>query len=207
MGKHANSTDSRLLSRIRGMKPGTVFMPRQFYDLGTRNAVASALKRMKAAGHVRQLSRGMYDRPIINEILGKVPPSSAAIAKAIERTEQAKVQPSGASAANILGISEQVPGRTTFLTSGPSRVIRIGKRQITFKHASPRFMAGAGTKAGLIVSAMRHMGRANIDAATIDAIRRNIAPDERPTVARHIAHAPAWIADAMRPILEEAGSR
>jgi hypothetical protein len=86
-------------------------------------------------------------------------------------------------------------------------VIRIGKRQITFKHASPRFMAGAGTKAGLIVSAMRHMGRANIDAATIDTIRRNIAPDERPAVARHIAHAPAWIADAMRPILEEAGSR
>lgn len=207
MGKHANSTDSRLLSRIRGMKPGTVFMPRQFYDLGTRNAVASALKRMKAAGDVRQLSRGMYDRPIINPLLGEVPPSSSAIARAVELSSSVKVQPSGASAANILGLSEQVPGRSVFLTSGSSRVIQIGKRRIVFRHAAPSSMAGAGTKAGLIVSAMRYMGRSHIDASTIDAIRRNIAPEERNAVARGIRHAPAWITDAMRPILEEAGSR
>jgi len=207
MGKHAHSTDSRLLSRIRRMEPGSVFMPKQFHDLGTRNAVASALKRMKAAGLVRQLSRGVYDLPIIKPAIGEVPPSSAAIARAMELSENAKVQPSGASAANMLGISEQVPARTIFLTSGPSRVIRIGKRQITFKHAAPRNMAGAGTKAGLIVSAMRHMGRGNIDASTLEAILRNIAPGERPAVARDISHAPAWIADTIRPVLEEASSR
>ena len=207
MGKHANSTDSRLISRIRGMKPGTVFMPRQFYDLGSRNAVASALKRVKAAGIVRQLSRGVYDRPIINSLLGEVPPSSAAIAKAIEQNEHAKVQPSGASAANILGISQQVPGRTVFLTSGSPRVIQIGKRRIVFKHASPRNMAGAGTKAGLIVSAMRHMGRSNIDASALEAIRRSITPEERPAVARDIRRAPTWIVETMRPLLEEAASR
>jgi len=204
MGKHANSTDSRLISRIRGMKPGSVFMPMQFYDLGSRNAVASALKRMKAAGHVRQLSRGVYDRPIINSLLGEVPPSSAAIARAVELSGSVKVQPSGASAANILGLSEQVPGRAVFLTSGSSRVIQIGKRRIVFKHAGSRNMAGAGTKAGLIVSAMRYMGRSHIDASAIDAIRRNIAPEERRAVARDIRHAPSWIADAIRPILEEA---
>lgn len=207
MGKHANSTDSRLISRIRGMKPGTVFMPRQFYDLGTRNAVASALKRIKAAGHVRQLSRGMYDRPIVNPLLGEVPPSSAAIAKAIERAEKARVQPSGASAANILGLSEQVPGRTVYLTSGSPRVVQIGKRRIVFKRAAPINMAGAGTKAGLIVSAMRHLGRTHIDAEALDTIRRNIAPEERRSVARDISHAPAWIADKIRPLLEEAGAR
>lgn len=207
MGKHANSTDSRLLSRIRGMKPGSVFMPGQFFDLGTRNAVASALKRMKAAGLVRRLSRGVYDRPILDSQRSEVPASSAAIAKAVESNERAKVQPSGASAANILGLSEQVPGRTIFLTSGSSRVIQIGKRRIMFKHAAARNMAGAGTKAGLIVSAMRHMGRSHIDAAALDVIRRSIAPGERRAVAREIRHAPAWIADTIRPILQETGAR
>ena len=35
MGKHADSTDSKILRRIQGRKRGWVFTPDSFTDLGT----------------------------------------------------------------------------------------------------------------------------------------------------------------------------
>jgi len=43
MGKHARSTDSLVLGRIRRRGPGWVFTPTDFGDLGSRTAVADSL--------------------------------------------------------------------------------------------------------------------------------------------------------------------
>ncbi len=53
MLKHSTSTDSKVLERIRGHRRGWVFTPAHLADLGSRNAVASALKRFKADGGMR----------------------------------------------------------------------------------------------------------------------------------------------------------
>ena len=38
-----------------------MFTPCHFFDLATRPAIASALKRQTDVGHLRQLARGLYD--------------------------------------------------------------------------------------------------------------------------------------------------
>ena len=79
---------------------------------GSRNAVASALKRFKADGMIRQLARGLYDYPVHDSVLGTVTPSADAIARALVVRDAIRLQPSGAYAANVMWLSEQVPFKT-----------------------------------------------------------------------------------------------
>ena len=45
MGKHKQSVDTKVLERIFAQGKGWVFTPTDFADLGSRTAVATALKR------------------------------------------------------------------------------------------------------------------------------------------------------------------
>ena len=56
MGKHADSTDSKVIKRIYGHKRGWVFTPGSFKDLGTRRAIDLALMRHRDDGTIRQLA-------------------------------------------------------------------------------------------------------------------------------------------------------
>jgi hypothetical protein len=200
--KHSTSTDSKVLDRIRGQGPGWVFTPAHLTDLGTRNAVASALKRFKAAGTIRQLARGLYDYPVQDSLLGTVTPSADAIAHALAARDAIRLQPSGAYAANVLGLSEQVPSRIVFLTDGPARKVKIGKREILLQHTTPRNMATAGRKSGTLTQALRYLGQDQVDKEILATIRRQITDSDRPILRDDLRYAPAWIADLLRPFTE-----
>ena len=155
MGKHAKSVDSQVLGRIRTQGRGWVFTPADFADLGSHAAVRVALMRHAHAGTIRQLAHGLYDYPRKSRILkGFVPPSDDDIAKALNDRHSTRVQLSGGHAANMLGISTQVPMRTVFITDGPARKVKIGRREIVLKKASPRQLATAGRVSGEL-----HAGR------------------------------------------------
>ena len=202
MPKHAKSTDSKVLDRIRSHGRGWVFTPAHLADLGTRNAVASALKRFKAAGTIRQLARGLYDYPVQDSVLGTVAPSADAIARALAARDAIRLQPSGAYAANVLGLSEQVPSRIVFLTDGPARKVKIGKREILLQHTTPRNMATAGRKSGTLIQALRYLGQDQVDKKILATIRRQITDSDRPILRDDLRYAPAWIADLLRPFTE-----
>ena len=201
MPKHSTSTDSKVLDRIRSYRRGWVFTPAHLTDLGSRNAVASALKRFKADGMIRQLARGLYDYPVQDPVLGTVTPSADAIARALVVRDAIRLQPSGAYAANVLGLSEQVPSRIVFLTDGPARKVKIGKREILLLHTTPRNMATAGRKSGTLIQALRHLGQKQVDAKVLATLRRHITAADRPTILKDLRHAPAWIADLLRPFV------
>lgn len=201
MPKHSKSTDSKVLDRIRAHRRGWVFTPAHLADLGTRNAVASALKRFKADGMIRQLARGLYDYPIQDPVLGTVTPSADAIARALVVRDAIRLQPSGEYAANVLGLSEQVPSRIVFLTDGPARKVKIGKREILLLHTTPRNMATAGRKSGTLIQALRHLGQKQVDDKVLATLRRQITNPDRPSILNDLRHAPAWIADLLRPLV------
>lgn len=46
------------------------------------------------------------------------------------------LQPTGTYAANLLGLTEQVPIRVAFLTDGTSRTIRVGNQEIHPRHTT-----------------------------------------------------------------------
>ncbi len=123
-----------------------MFTPRHFLDLATRRAIASALKRQTDAGHFRQLARGMYDYPKRHPRLGMLAPTPDALAKALAGRDEVRLQPSGAYAANLLGLSDQVPAKVVFLTDGASRLVRIGRMTVQLRRTTPRNVAAAGRR-------------------------------------------------------------
>jgi hypothetical protein len=200
MGKHAQSIDSQVLSRITAKGPGWVFTPSNFIDLGSRDAIASALKRHKKEGTIRQLARGLYDYPRQDPQLGTLSPSVDSVANAIKGRDAIRLQPSGAYAANLLGLSEQVPMRVLFLTDGPSRNVKIGKQQILLKKTTPRNMATAGKASGLVIQALRYLGRRSVDDSMVKKLRRRLKADDKEQLLKDIRYAPVWIGEALKKI-------
>ena len=195
-----SSIEAAIQSRIRKAGPGAVFTPNRFVDLGSRAAVDQALSRQAARGEVRRLARGLYDRPRTHPLLGTLHPSAEAIAQAVAGKDRLRLQPSGAYAANLLGLSEQVPMKVVFLTDGPSRTVRVGKQDIILKRTTPRNMATAGKVSGLVIQALRYMGQANVDEKAIRILRKRLRPKDKACLVADAQLAPAWIAAVMRQI-------
>ncbi|MBU3742739.1 MAG: hypothetical protein FGM24_10730 [Candidatus Kapabacteria bacterium] len=202
MTKHVQSIDLSVRRRVYGNGRGWVFTPKHFQDLGSDAAIDSALRRLKAAGTIRRLARGLYDYPVQDPVLGTVAPSADAIARALVVRDAIRLQPSGAYAANVLGLSEQVPSRVVFLTDGPARKVKIGRREIILQHTTPRNMATAGRKSGTFIQALRYLGQDQVDAQVLAILRRQIADEDRSAIRKDLRHAPAWIANLLRTLTE-----
>ena len=202
MARHAQSIDAQVRSRIVGHGRGWVFTPKHFHDLGNSAAIDSALRRLKAGDVIRKLARGLYDYPEHDPQLGMITPSADAIARALVVRDAIRLQPSGAYAANRLGLSEQVPSRIVFLTDGPARKVKIGKREILLQHTTPRNMATANRGSGTLIQALRHLGQDRVDDGVVVILRRHIAGMDRLALRQDLLYAPAWIADLLRPMTE-----
>lgn len=200
MKKQQHSIDSKVLSRIYGHRGGWVFTPAHFLDLGNRAAVAAALKRHKRKGLIRQLTRGLYDYPVDHPTFGRIPPSADAVARALASRDAVRLQPTGAYAANILGLSEQVPTRIVFLSDGPSRRVKFGAQEIVLKQTTPRNVATAGRKSGTVIQALRHIGESNVDDKALAIIKRQLTKQDRAQLLKDLRYAPGWIADILREL-------
>src|SRR5258708_18744728 len=156
------STTNAILKRIRAKHRGWVFTPRQFAHLGTRAAVDQALSRLQRTGQIRRLARGVYEFPKVHPKIGVLSPSPEAIAKAMAERTGSRISISGAKAANLLGLSTQVPMQNVFWTEGPSRTVRIGCQTVALKHVAPSKMIGAGTEAGVGIQTVWSVGRKGV---------------------------------------------
>lgn len=202
MAKHLNSADNQLLKRIRSKRRGWVFTPADFSDLGSRTAVGKALMRHVQAGTIRQLARGLYDFPIQHPRFGTIPPSDQSIANALKGEDTFRLQLSGGHAANMLGLSTQVPVRTVFLTDSRSRKVRMGKREIVLKNTSARHLATAGRISGTVIQALRWLGQRQLHPGMVATLRRNLSPEHKQQLLKDVRYAPAWIASVMRQVGE-----
>lgn len=196
----SQSIVSKIVSRIYGKKRGWVFTPNHFLDLGSRTAVAQSLVRLAKSGTIRRLSRGLYDYPAKHPDFGDLPPDYIRIAQALVGRDNLKIQPSGAYAANLLGLTEQVPAKIVFLTDGPNRKVQVGKRTIILKRTTPKNMATAGRISGLVIQALRYLKQGNSDSAVIMKLKRRLSDDDKKMLMNDIRYAPAWIGNIFRKI-------
>lgn len=200
MNKNLHSINKKIVSRIYGHDRGWVFTPKHFDDLASRSTIGTVLQRNKDAGVIRQLARGLYDYPRQHDSLGVLAPSIDAVAQALKGRDAVRIQPSGAYAANQLGLSDQIPMKVVFLTDGRSRKVQIGNQQIILKQTTPRNMATAGKISGLAIQALKHLGKKQIDANIINKLSQRLDGNQKKQLMKDIPYAPAWIADIFRKL-------
>ena len=186
----------RLMRRVQRIGRGSVFIPADFTDLGSRAAIDQALSRLARAGTIRRLARGLYDYPRIHPHLGSISPDPDTVARALARRTQSDIQVTGAQAANALGLSTQVPAHAVYLTNGASRHVVIGKRRIALRHAAPKHFVGAGSAAGTVIQALRYFGP-DATATVVDSVAPRLSAGDRRRLLRGKAIAPSWMQPAI----------
>ena len=90
--------------------------------------------------------------------------------------------------------------KIVYLTDGRARTVQVGKRQILLKRTTPRNMTTAGEVSGLVIQALRHLGRKNVDSEIIRRLDHRLDDATRRQLMKDIRYAPAWIADIFRTL-------
>ena len=121
----------------------------------------------------------------------------------LARRQRWKIVPDGAWAANLLGLSTQVPAKITYLTDGPSSEVPIGRRSIHFKHARPKAIAGLDGKLALTFQALRYLGKEDVGQREIDALRAALTPAEKRKFLKDARFGVDWIYEVAKTIAEE----
>lgn len=195
--------DEAILRSIRARRSGSVFSAKQFGGIGKGAAVRQALSRLAKAGKIRRIRQGLYDLPRKHPIIGQTAPDPMAAVRALMEGSQAQWQVSGAYAANLLGLSEQVPARIVILTDGVRRRVSLGKLTLTFRRAAPRNLLGAGRPAGLAIQALRHLRAEGMDEARLSELRSLLDKSTRDELANLAPKLAAWMQPLMKRLTKE----
>ena len=178
--------------RVEEAENGTLFFNSSFPEYDDEY-VGQILSDLAEQGVIHRLSRGVYLKAEKTRF-GLVYPPIEEIAVAIARRDNALVIPTGATAQNLLGLSDQVPMNAVFLTSGSARKIELGGRSITFRRAVPRNFAIKGRYTSLIVQALKYIGEGNMTEEDYARIKEIIRTHQEPeTIEGDLAAMPTWV--------------
>lgn len=193
----------KLLRRIRAKGASWAFTPSDFADLGDPRAIGMTLTRLLRKGTIRRVHRGVYETPRQHPLIGTVGAGADAVAQAIARRDALKLLPSGAHAANALGLSTQVAARLAYGIAGRSRIQSAqGQSEIIFRNRSPKTMALAGRASGWLAEALRNIGRVHITTDRLRPLRSRLGPKDKKQLLDDLRYVPAW----MRPFFRELAS-
>jgi hypothetical protein len=195
-----NAVAQTISRRIRAKGRGWVFTPKDFLDVGTRAAVDQTLSRLVRKGTIRRLDRGVYDYPKQHDKLGTLSPYLGDLAQAIAAKTGDKIFPSGAAAANYLGLSTQVPAQPVYLTNGTSRRKTVAGRTIILKHARVPIMNSVTDRANFVLQALSYLGQSHIDDQIIEQCAARLDKRDMKDLSASVARIPGWMADIILKI-------
>jgi hypothetical protein len=146
---------TKVYGRICATTPGFIWGVGDFDDFGSADAVGKVLQRLTAAGQIRRIDRGLYDRPTTNQLTGKpTVPDYRAIIDAIARRDKTRMLVDGMTAANDLGLSDAISGRVVIQSDARLKPIKVGNLPVVFKLTAASKLYWAGRPAMRIVQAL-----------------------------------------------------
>ena len=193
----------QILNKIKKARRGTLFFTESFAAKGNSDAIRKALERLAKTGELQRVATGIYVRPQFDPVIGVVIPGIDDIAKAIAKRDKARIVPTGIYALNRLGLSTQVPLKIVYLTDGSARKIKIDNRTITLKKTTPKNLAAVGQISGLVIQALRTIGKNKITEEEVYKIRQLLTKEKKTKLEHDFRLVPAWIREIMRPVLNK----
>ena len=187
------NVEEQILHIIQQAGRGWCFTPKHFIELGTSESVRKALSSLTQKHLIKRLAFGIYEYPRRHTKLGELPPNIDNVITAITEKDKVNYLPSGAYAANLLGISEQVPAKIVVLTAGTTKKITIGNTEILFKRTTPKNMLAAGTITGIIMQAFKFIGENNISHEVVTKVKRKLSKDDLIQLNNDLHLLPSWM--------------
>jgi hypothetical protein len=188
-----------ILSQAQSLPEGGLLSPKEFLHLGSREAIDQTLSRLAREGKLLRVGRGAYSLPVHGRF-GVRPPSTESVLESIESASGETVVASGAAEANALGLTTQVPTREVYLTSGPSRRLKFGNREVELKHGNRWQMLLGKRPAGQAIRALIWLGpeRAHL---VLEELRSKLPSQEWEAMQGARAGLPSWMAKAVSKVI------
>lgn len=185
----------QVLAHASTLPEGAPLAAKGFLHLGTRAAIDQALSRLSRGGRLLRSGRGLYVLPVEGRFGTRAPSPEKVVAESAKLRGET-IAPHGAVAANRLGLTTQVPMRTTYLTSGPSRELKLGAQSIELKHVPPWQLLNANLESGAVLRALVWSGRPHAREA-LQQLKPKLTPEVREELLASRSSLPGWLAETI----------
>lgn len=188
------------MKSIEESQPHSIFFISDYAELGAAETIRKILHEATITGALEKAGHGIYVKPK-NSRFGHVPAPLEKIAKEIAARDRCVILPTGNTAANLIGLSTQVPMNLSYITTGSTRTVKIGERKISFHHASPKNFAAKGSVMPLLIQGLREIGEGKISEADMTALKSFIYRQKDPHLQEDLQLAPAWMQRIIKKLM------
>ena len=189
------SINSHIEAKVKRAKPGAIFLPSDFKDVGTSTSIRKALSRLVEQKVLVRMGQGIYATPIHDKVFGDVLPSMEEIAATLAKKEHVKIMPTGQYALNKIGLSTQVPMKMVYLTNGTKKNISLGKSSIVFQPTTTKKLAMIGTITSLLFLGLEELDLDNLSKSDTNKIFNLLKKEDEKKLKHDLKLAPSRISD------------
>lgn len=188
-----------ILEYAASLPEGTPLVARELLHLGQRSTVDQVLSRLVRRGALLRPARGMYVLPVQGRF-GTRAPAATKMVEGLAQQNGETIAPNGATAANALGLTTQVPVQQVYLTSGRSRRLKLGAQVVEFRHAPRWQLILPGRPAGDAVRALAWLGPEKAGDA-LRTLRTKLTTEELKEIVSARNRLPNWMAQEVSALV------
>ena len=186
------SLSERIIEHAATLSEAAPICAAGLLHLGNRASVGQALSRLARARRLFRICRGVYMRTFQTRFGRRGPEIEKAI-PALSALWGETIVPAGGSAANVLGLSTQIPIRSVYLTSGPDRRLNFGAVEVVRRHAPRWQLVAPYRSAGNLVRALTFLHRYETEEAIARVVPR-LSDEDRAELVAALPILPSWLA-------------
>jgi len=189
---------------IAGHGRGWAFSSSDLLEKFSRSQADNLLSELVKQGKIRRVVRGIYDYPKYSELLKKnLSPDIDQVARAFARKFNWRIEVSGDSALNMLGLSTQIVAKYIYLSDGANRTYDIMGTTLEFKKSSLKNIGFKHKESSLIVQALKTLGQEHVTSDTIKKIRGQIDEKMYNKILKDTKTSTSWIYETIKDICQK----
>jgi hypothetical protein len=185
----------RIVSEVATWPETVPISAKSLLHLGSRAAVDQALSRLARREQLLRVGRGLYVRPIQTRF-GVRTPEVSTVLSALQNETGEVIAPGGAATANQLGLTTQVPLRSVYLTTGPTRHLKFGAQTVALQHVPRWQLTLAERPAGAVIRALAWGGRERSRALAAQ-LKSKLSPETVGELSSVRGRLPTWMAEQL----------
>ncbi|EOA07242.1 Hypothetical protein MYEA_3820 [Mycoplasma yeatsii 13926] len=195
---------SQIQERIDTFSNGKVFTSDDFLDIASSETVRRTLNKLVKEQKIRRVMNGFYYSPRYSELIKEYEQVRIEeLAKAVARKHNWDIAPFGLACLNILGLSTQVPVKTIYVSSGKTKIYKVGKIPLEFRKVSNKEISNMSLKTRIVIQAIKELGKGKIEKYHIDRIRWRLTEIEKQNLLVEARHTTKWIYEYIKEICKE----